>query len=342
MMKYFSIFFLSILFSCAEGIERHSSKSPDVYIAGISSSDVNGVSKQTATIWKNGQKIQLPGGALGSSADAIVVYDGDVFVSGTIYDVRSNNIPVLWKNSELTRLPLPDSLGINFWSRITSLTVRNGEVYVGGFISKNDPNSAYTLALVWKDGKPVKLENAWNKIVNSIDFSAEDLFVGGDKGYWKNGFYSSFKESRRSNMTKIVENDVFSVGLFDEPKSSASVAAFWKNDSTVALPIGDNFNCSNGSFISISGSNTYVVGYVFVCSKGSQDTFIGYWKNGMFEYFMDSSGSRATSMIVFEDVVYVTGNVFDRLNRSLGVYWVNGKTIGVPESDFLTSIFVTR
>jgi len=339
-MRYLGFLFLLLLSSCVDNSEDPR-LIPDVYVTGVFQNS----NRLTAAYWKNGQKFELPEGVGRSYANVIVVSGDDIFIAGVIYGMDNVSMPVLWKNGELISLTKPDSLGINSIAWVTSLVVKDEDVYVGGAIDKNDDDIINTTAVIWKNGQLVELSNAFNKQVNSISISGEDVYVGSNDGYWKNGIFKSLQNVGYLNSTQIVGENIFNVGEVYIPTPYNSVAVFWKNDSTFFLQEADNFDSSRGISIAVSGNDIHVVGYIFDGSKSSTEALIGYWKNGKLIKVLGSPVCQVTSIAVFEKDVYVSGNVYnhDYYNGySHGLYWLNGKAIVIPDSEIITSIFVKR
>ena len=70
----------------------------DVYVAGFDQSTGTGLSK--AMLWKNGNGISLTDGLTYARANAVYVYNNDVYVTG--YElIWPNNVSRTWKNGTL-------------------------------------------------------------------------------------------------------------------------------------------------------------------------------------------------------------------------------------------------
>jgi hypothetical protein len=339
-MRFRCVIFLMFLSSCIDNSIPE--LVPDVYIAGNTRTVINGLERSTATFWKNGEQFKLPGGIVGSQANVIKVSGDDIFIAGTIYDDYNTNIPVLWKNGEFIQLALPDSMGTNCMSWVSSLEVNGSDVYIGGAIDKNDDNTINTTAVLWKNGQLIELSNAYNKQVTSISISGEDVFVGRNDGYWKNGVFIPVRKAGHLSYlgaTQLAKGDVFNAGTVYTPYNY-DIAVFWKNDSSIFMNGGENFDSSKGIFIEVSEDGVHLVGYIFNSYESSDKMLIGYWKNGNLEKLLGSHGTEVKSLTVFERNVYISGKILDERNNSLGVYWVNGKTLGIPGSEVINSIFV--
>ncbi|HJW31361.1 MAG TPA: hypothetical protein VJ508_19165, partial [Saprospiraceae bacterium] len=118
----------------------------NVYISGYQSD--NGVT--TAKYWKDGHEFFLTHAAQGSVANAIAVSNGDVYVAGSV-EKNFHQVAAYWKNGSVVYLS--DSAGQAGANAIHISA--NGDIYVAGYVTKenpNPPNDSYQVATYWKNG----------------------------------------------------------------------------------------------------------------------------------------------------------------------------------------------
>jgi hypothetical protein len=151
----------------------------DIYVAGNETIVENGIQRQYATYWKNGQAFHVSRER--TEATSIYVKGTDVYMSGNIWGVYppvdeniQYNIPVYWKNGEEIQLTTG-----KYYAFARSIFVYNNDVYVAGTMTGVDiPN---LVAGYWKNKTPVYLtDGRTNANANSIFVTNQSVYVAGD------------------------------------------------------------------------------------------------------------------------------------------------------------------
>ena len=240
----------------------------DVYVAGCERYDGVGV------LWKNGIAQVF------STNDRI--QESSMFVSGNdVYFIGSNTV---WKNNEIIQ---------RLEGTATSVYVVNNEVYVSGYIYKEN-NS---IATVWINGVAQYLtDETTYSYANSIIVYNGDVYVATEYTVYKNGevIQSSPSNARFSSLF-VSDEDVYVSGFEIIPFGS-NKARLWKNG------IEQNLGGVSGEATSVfvSGNDVYVT------------TVYSVLKNGVVIMESDlrpnaTESSYFTSVFVSGNDVYVAG-----------------------------------
>jgi hypothetical protein len=155
----------------------------DVYLSG-------GSALSGSYVWKNGVVTILGGSTPGNSVrlTGIFVSNGDVYVSGIINYVPSQDVAAVWKNGVSTSLT-----NGNFYSYAQAVYVVNNDVYVTGI--ESDGTGLNTIrGKVWKNGVVTLLAGS-NTGGNAVRVLNADVYVAGTANLtaantanlWKNG-----------------------------------------------------------------------------------------------------------------------------------------------------------
>jgi IPT/TIG domain len=164
----------------------------DVYVAG--NVEGQGISWQSAAIWKNGVETVLPhapGGQL-SYTTGMTIANGDVYISG--YDNGATIIAEYWKNG--VQVTLSNNGSAN------CIVVVGNDVYVGG----STWNGYHNIATYWKNGQAVSItDGTTDAAITGLAIDGSDVYASGYHGtntggpvlgdpihgyapvYWKNG-----------------------------------------------------------------------------------------------------------------------------------------------------------
>lgn len=197
----------------------------DVYVVGIANTS-------TAAIWKNGVMTNLENTSYYSTANAVTVQDGAVYVAGASNSVGSARA-TYWRNGIATNVP-------NTTNAITSISVANAmalngrDIYLAGYAYTGWGGN--TVAAYWKNGIVVNLQDAslsrTNSYATGICTNGNDVYVVGYSPngamYWKNGTETKLGDgSQNSNAYAITlqGSDIYVVGN-DDAKLGATL---WKN-----------------------------------------------------------------------------------------------------------------
>jgi hypothetical protein len=195
-----------------------------------------------ACYWKDGVKTDLPAGLNYSSAQAIAVSGGSIYIAGyydndkgTQYAVGPKNIACYWKDGVKTDLYTNGAER----SEANAIAVSGGSVYIAGHYNDN--------ACYWKDGVKIDLP------VES-DYSVD--------GYTK------------ATAIAVSGRSVHIAGYYQKRLSTSSHAFYWKDGIPISLG-----SSSYAKAIAVSGGSVYIAGWyyaiMFPLVKGC------YWKDGV-------------------------------------------------------------
>jgi len=155
-----------VLYQLSEEISRANSIFVDdkVYVAGTDL-DPN-TFKTVASLWVNGQVVELEGGADFGVANSVYVENGATYVAGKI-----GNEPALWENGNLVPLDIPQTQESYISGTSKNVFVSNGDIYVAGTFNYD----GFSRAILWKNGEI--------DFFSSENSGANSLFVDGDTAY---------------------------------------------------------------------------------------------------------------------------------------------------------------
>jgi hypothetical protein len=337
--QYWAIL-LSLSFVYCEK-KQDSAPSVNVFVAGYEFQPTPPI-HYIVKYWKNDKPVVLS--STGYLANSIAVSGNDVYVAGLGFGI-TYPIAKYWKNGSSVNLT-NGSKNAN----VTAIVVSNGDVYVSGSETNDTNDTAF--AKYWKNGIPIDLHDNGSASANSIAVIGNDVYVAGDtrignRHYarlWKNGALVNLKmdSSKSYYGIGIFINgpDVYVAG-FEQIASGFRTAMYWKNGEPVIL--GDGIKESHCRSIFVTGTNVYVAG----SENPNGGTITGiakYWKNGVGIDLTDKQGSSAKSISVWENEVYIAGEVFNGTS-TVATYWKNGVPVYLsdPSNDgFAYSIFLSR
>lgn len=276
----------------------------DVYLAGFIVA--NGYST-IATFWKNGVATKLAGETQNSSAKAIAVNGGDVYIAGSVSNGNSSfPVAVYWKNG--VEVQLTDSLPN---TSANAIAISGNDIYLAG--TMND------VATVWKNGVATRLDNGNYSAAYGIAVSGNDVYVAGftysdpirfSPTIWKNGVETKLAYGNISSVASsvsVIGNDVYVVGCSDNS------ATLWKNGTPTVFDVRSS---QYESFaVASKGSDVYLV----------RSSITGYFKNGI-ETIIPGYGFPLAITVVGSDV-YVAGAIPDGLPAPYVCYWKNGSLV---------------
>ncbi|MBJ12094.1 MAG: hypothetical protein CMG62_03310 [Candidatus Marinimicrobia bacterium] len=325
----------------AGGIDAEIIEGGTIYIVG---SDGDG-----ACYWVNGSRIELPGGAWATDitvvdgtvytcgtgeasdacywidqtrydlpgaygeAEAIDVYDGDVYVAGWF-----DNGSCYWKNGERI------DLTVNRDSQAFAIGVRNnGMVYVGGYYMNNHH---YIIPCFWKDGNNrtnLPVPSGGDGEVYDITFDEAGtmryyagftMALGGFAGYkpvaarWRHTVRTDLPDGTSdislygtgSYGITIDGEDIYVAGYTDwigdtnDDYSGGTYPRYWKNNKAHDLeggPHDGNFGTGQANDIRFADGNLVVVG---MATGGPTGESACYWLNGELNYLEDVIGEGSS------------------------------------------------
>lgn len=169
-------------------------------------------SHQIATLWQNGDTVELTDGNFAAQATTIFLADDDVYVGGYEDNGTGFTTAKIWKNGRAVALDATQS------ALVKSLFVSEKDVYAAGMVY---PESLRAKATIWKNGIPMDLETAGykNSSILKIKVVGNTVYACGilvsDNGdevkavVWKNGIPnildSPFPQSYANDMEIVIE-----------------------------------------------------------------------------------------------------------------------------------------
>ena len=300
-----------------------------VYIVGDS---YNSDGDYTACYWKDGVRVELPGGAW---ATDIVVVDGVVYTCGT----GSGGDACYWIDQ--TKYDLPGSFG-----EAEAIAVHNGDIYVAGWF---DSGSCY-----WVNGQKVNLTTNGDSQAFAIAVRDNGMvYVGGYylnnhhyviPCFWKDG-------NNRTNLPVPSGGDgeVYDIALEDgNMRYYAGVAlhtsnfagytpkaCYWRHTTRTDLRLGGSTMDIYGAKaygITIDGGDIYTAGetdwYGQYGVEPSGGSYPQYWKNNTI-YDLEGGPLNSWGTGTAYDIRVADGNVV-----VVGVATVESPDPSTPEGSF--------
>ena len=237
-------------------------------------------------------------------------------------------------------------------------------VYTAGFENVQD----YPEARVWKNGKMENLAgnivvrstgNIFKSEARSVFVSGNDVYVAGYDEFLENGEQMIrarlWKNGEIQPLTSgIYADEAFSVFVSDgdvyvlgrewlAPSNGGPWALkYWKNgESIIFAQGGSNLSCNS---IFVSDGNVYITGNRLSMSGTVFQAIL--WKNGVEENLIGkTTDTRAFSIFVSGNDVYVAGCVKNDNQRTVASLWKNGIVQELPNGNnndnaYARSVFV--
>jgi hypothetical protein len=187
-----------------------------------------------------GQLIDLPDAFENSEATAIVVEDGKVYVAGN----ASGSTAFYWIDGNITYL-----LGSGFSTYVTSMAVKNGNVYIVGYTAGNYGK----IPCYWINGEAVNLVNVVNKlketIMTSIVLKEDKVYITCSDCYGDNPYYlidgEKYELTRNTYSTAdaiaVEDNKVYVAGCTNGVANNCFYkACYWVDGKQTVLETGRN------------------------------------------------------------------------------------------------------
>jgi hypothetical protein len=291
---------------------------PIVYIAGSYAKALS--DNYRACYWKDEERIDLTMGATSqsSSATAITVVDGSVYVAG-IYHTGQEQIPCYWKDGEKIDLPMETTVG-----NTTGIAVADGSIYVVG----NASGPCY-----WKDGVRTDLLASYDSRAYAIAIAEGSVYVTGyyhsswtdyqnrirnikeAACYWKDGeiidLYTIETVTSAGSTYYLSRPCAYAIAIADGSVyiagSYSDGAWLWRNGEPMELPNRSNISLDA---IAISGGSVYYAG-----SVNKRSPFYGQIGKSTFTYLPDetkSDNSYVNAIAISGDSVYTVGRSYNR------------------------------
>jgi hypothetical protein len=297
-MNKYLIFILFLYCACTKGDGTNTNA--QVYVSGYEIRPADYPNYQCIPkYWVNGKAIYLADPSyINAMATGIAVVGNDIYVAA---DSSASHTPFYLKNGKPVAVNAgsilndPDfkaaiSSNNQFWKYATGLpktlsgTTKFYNVAVYGvYVSGNDiyavgtvnnissykgPVSGTSLAVYWKNGVLIPLEDSLNSTSPSsarvMDVVGKDVYVAGlsvNGGvYWKNGVRNSLSGTCYSIAAiKVDGNDVYVAGSGPSSQSNDTEVKYWKNGKLVELSDSPAFYQTRTSTgIDVVNNNVYV------------------------------------------------------------------------------------
>ena len=285
----------------------------DIYVCGTINYEAF---VSTAVYWKNGTMVELGEPGVHSFTKQIIVYDGDIYISGGTDDAAG-----YWKNDEFHALPSTDN------AEVYGFQIVNGDIYACGY-------DGYK-AVYWKNDQLIQLETT-TSYGYGLFVDGNDVYVVGSKPgtgpmVWKNGTGEVFSDSDASISSIYVENgDIYIGGEKDD------CVAYWINGTLYE---------SETEYESYLGTNGMAVhnGKVYLTGEDLIDYdwytfYAAYWVDGEFFNLKGDPAypSTASSIKFFNDDMYVAGKEKDYEIINHAAYWKNGEIVILDTTEYDT------
>lgn len=245
--------------------------------------------------WVNGKAVYLPDASYKHAiATGITVIGSDVYVAG---DSTSSHIPFYWKNGKpiavnsgsiVSDIDLKAAIASNsqFWKYSTGLPytlygtnhfphvtvnavcISGTDIYAVGVVdnitSYRGPVNGTVLAVYWKNGVLIPLEDSTNYLHSSVAYAIKvvgaDVYIAGGNCYWKNSQQFPLNGIVWSISGIAVDgNDVYVSGSGPSSLSNISEVKYWKNGNPVELDDQPTFyQTRTTTGISVVSNNVYL------------------------------------------------------------------------------------
>jgi hypothetical protein len=279
-----------------------------VYIVGEAITSSPGASDETSAPeeWqlKSGSPtatvtpLSVPSGMTASTASAVAVAGGNVYVVGTVSNSTSQSA-AYWINGTLTMLPPPSGMAN---SSAAAVAVSGGNVYVAGSAS---PRTGFGRAVLWVNGTPTTLpppSGMTNQGAAAVAVSGGNVYVAGSA------------------------------------QSSQNWAAYWVNGAAklLSIPGGQTID-AYADGIAISGGNVYISGNADFGIRGS-GAAVSWANGGgttlplPSDWMLYDYTAAAAGIAVSGSDVYVAGGGVNNLGSMNATYWMNGTPTALPMS----------
>jgi hypothetical protein len=287
-----------------------------------------------AAYWKNGQRVDLTDGTTTDArANAVYVYNGDVYVAG-YYNDGSNDVAAYWKNG----VKIKDfTTGSEDRGEAQAIWADASGVYVSGYYEKTGLKTVW----YWDGSEHTLLADNNDAALPSLFVKGGDVYTAGHQydaslqyiaTYWKNeGTTDSDDTSSHAYDIFVTGNDdVYIAGDYYPGSGSVLVACYWENDITseTGLPTGTTEE-SRATSVFVEESTVYTAGYYG--SVGSETAC--YWEGTSKTDLDDGSpvSARAQDIHVESGTVYIAGSYYDGDNR-IACYWKDGDKTDLYDS----------
>ena len=274
-----------------------------VYVAGSEEEDDDAAEKETALLWKNGEKQVLENETKSARALSVFVSGSNEYVAGYARDASNRRKAVLWTNGKKELLQSDSTVSV-----ANAVFVSGSDVYVAGY--EDNYQGSVSTAVLWKNGVRQTLPGD-NAEAYSVYVAGSDVYVAGyakssNSSYtcavlWKNSVKQELTDGTNyayAYSVYVSGNDVYVAGQEEKKNenSSPAVAAVWKisGGTTTKTTLGDGQLNSRARSVYVLGSDVYAAGSTSSVDDHTEATL---WKNGE-KQVLSTDESRAYSVFV--------------------------------------------
>jgi hypothetical protein len=321
----------------------------DIYVSGYTSTVG---SNTTPAYWKNGIQTNLPQASTGTSAfvNATFLNGTDVYAAGSDADT-----PCYWVNGQ--KVSLSPGYGV-----ATGVNGGDGKVYISGYIYSSAFGTMF--AVYWQVSltevvtrEILSTETQGLAFANAIYYRNGHVYVAGDvnnpsssdvgtPAYWvdNSAGYTGFPEVKGTFHSIYVDSNgsIYVAGEETDSNGDNPSAVYYKDGvRNVLYQWVGNEKYGVAKSIFVNGTDVYVAGYYHDYSFSSTSYGIAaYWKNGVKTDLItpaESTDSKANSLIIKNNNVYICGSYYDSSGRSIAAYWNNGQKTDLTFTDAPTA-----
>ena len=296
---------LSLFISCSEDskVETDIEDVKNFAVGSKYAQNKDNVFTRLATIWIDGIPTILS--ETGSSiANAIALYDNDIYVVGTESLEDGKRIIKVWKNNQSEIIAESSTL-----VEATDIVVDEGDVHVVGNKHNNLINGS--VATLWKNGRSIPLCDAKSE-ANAVYVYNDDIYVAGWQEIngictaivWKNGSETVLYSGKDDLLSGATDIYVDATGIYVTGyirNSSESTAMFWKNG--VATPLSNPEDYTEAKALFVHNSDVYICGFELDIHDYLPTGKI--WKNG--NLIDEIANAKPESIYIKEDEIFAGG-----------------------------------
>ncbi len=199
-----------------------------------------------AAYWDNGAETILDQTDSFSSANAITLYNNDIYIAG-----RRGYNAVYWKNG-IINYQTHDAIQVSHIWHVNSIAVSNGNVYEVGWI--NAAGAVFPQLALWNNGVLNQVTREFGTgwcILNDVIASGNSVYIAGmtdtstnrlyyNAAYWKDGKQFLLPNSAKNSYATSIAvkgNDIYVAG-YEYNDNGPKYAVYWKNGVEVRLTDG--------------------------------------------------------------------------------------------------------
>lgn len=238
-----------------------------------------------AAYWTNTTLHNLADGTNESNADAIYLYNNDVYVCGTYNYLVNNYIPCYWLNGAKIDLSVPSFGGITDGEAIDIYVDATG-IYIAGYYIDDSTNTSYVC--YWKNGVRTDLNTDANGLARSTRIALKD-------------------------------GDIYVVGCISSI-DARSLSAYWINSNLITFS-DTGADASQLTDIFIKDYDVYVSGWE---TFGVSGTPFYYKNKSRFDLDITGAGANggfAYGIYVFGNTAFCAGNTIPPAASNKPCYW---------------------